>query len=173
MTACNLQPAQKTALSRDPEITVPASNFFKEFIFLMTNILKLAIKTVLLAAVASAAFAQQDSSPSPAPGGEVKTYTGVISDSMCTSKHMLKHMNAANDAECVRKCVKDGFDYVLVVGDDYLVLKGKPEEFDKYAGQKVTVKGTVKKDELTAESVTPAKTAAPSKPAATKKKGNS
>jgi len=71
------------------------------------------------------------------------------------------------------KCVKDGFDYVLVVKDDYFILKGKPEEFDKYAGQKVTVKGTVKKDELIAQSVTPAKDAAPPKPAATRKKKGS
>jgi hypothetical protein len=117
--------------------------------------------------------AQQASSGSPASSGEVKTFTGVISDSMCTTKHMLQHMNAANDADCVRKCVKDGFDYVLVVGGDYYILKGKPEEFDKYAGKKVTVKGTVKKDELTAESVMPAKDAAPAKPANTKKKKSS
>ena len=134
---------------------------------------KSAILLTTLFIIGLTGVAQQDSSQSPTQSGEVKTFTGVISDSMCTTKHMLKHMNAANDAECVRKCVKDGFDYVLVVGDDYLILKGKPEEFDKYAGEKVTVKGTVKKDELTAESVTPAKDAAPSKPASTKKKKGS
>jgi hypothetical protein len=140
----------------------------------MTNNLKLAINTIILAAVAIAAFARQEPSQSAAQSGEVKTFTGVISDSMCTTQHMLKHMNAANDTDCVRKCVKDGFDYVLVVGGDYLILKGLPEEFDKYAGQKVTVKGTVKKDELTAQSVTPAKAATPSRPATRqKKKGGS
>ncbi len=111
------------------------------------------LATLLVAGLTG--IAQNGSSQPTTPAGEVKTFTGVISDSMCTTKHMLKHMKAANDAECVRKCVKDEFDYVLVVDNDYYVLKGKPEDFDKYAGQKVTVKGTVKKDELTAESVTP------------------
>jgi len=97
-----------------------------------------------------------------------KTFTGVISDSMCTTNHMLKEMKAANQAECVRKCVKDSFDYALVVGKDYYILKGNPEELDKYAAQRVTVKGTLQGDTLTATSVTPAP-AKPSKPAATKK----
>jgi hypothetical protein len=118
----------------------------------MKNLFRIAV-ALALSAMSIAVFSQKDSSQSP--DSKSQTFTGVISDSMCTSKHMLQHMKAANDAECVRKCIKDGFDYVLVVGDDYYILKGKPEEFDKYAGQKVTVKGTVKKDELTAESVMP------------------
>jgi len=81
---------------------------------------------------------------------------------------MLKEMKAANQAECVRKCVKDSFDYALVVGKDYYILKGNPEELDKYAAQRVTVKGTLQGDTLTATSVTPAP-AKPSKPAAKKK----
>ena len=96
-----------------------------------------------------------------------KTFTGVVSDSMCTTNHMLKEMKAANQAECVRKCVKDSFDYALVVGKDYYILKGNPEELDKYAAQRVTVKGSLKGDTLTVTSVTPAKA---SKPTAKKKK---
>lgn len=95
-----------------------------------------------------------------------KTFTGIVSDSMCTTNHMLKEMKAANQAECVRKCVKDSFDYVLVVGKDYYILKGNPEELDKYAAQRVTVKGTLQGDTLTATSITPAPA---SKPAAKKK----
>ena len=94
-----------------------------------------------------------------------KSFTGIVSDSMCTTNHMLKEMKAANQAECVRKCVKDSFDYALVVGKDYYILKGNPEELDKYAAQRVTVKGTLKGDTLTATSITPA--------AATKKKAAS
>lgn len=96
-----------------------------------------------------------------------KTFTGTVSDSMCTTNHMLKEMKAANQAECVRKCVKDSFDYALVVGKDYYILKGNPQELDKYAAQRVTVKGTLQGDTLTATSITPAPAA---KPAATKKK---
>ncbi len=139
---------------------------------MMNHKFKFEVIVGALLIVSSAAFAQKDSQQ-PSPENGKKTFTGVISDSMCTAKHMLKHMNAANDADCVRKCVKQSFDYVLVVGDDYYILKGKPEEFDKYAGQKVTVTGTVTKDELTAESVTPAKNTGAQKPAATSKKKSS
>ena len=76
-------------------------------------------------------------------------------------------------AECTRTCVKQGSDYALVSGGKVYTLKGDAKQIDKYAGQKVTVKGTVKKDELTAQSVTPAKAAAPLKPAATRKKKGS
>ena len=119
----------------------------------MKSIKTLAIIPALF--VATLTFAQE------------KTFTGVVSDSMCTTTHMLKEMKAANEAECVRKCVKESFDYALVVGKDYYILKGNPQELDKYAAQRVTVKGTLKGDTLTATSVTPAKA---SKPAAAKKK---
>jgi len=97
---------------------------------------------------------------------EQKAFTGVVSDSMCFSKHMLKDMGAANEPDCVRMCRKEHFDYVLLTGKeekDYVILKGKTEDFDKYVAQKVTVKGTLHGDTLTAESVAPAKDA-PRKP---------
>jgi hypothetical protein len=118
--------------------------------------LSILLLTVFLAA---SAFAQK-----------AQTFTGTISDSMCTNKHMLDHMKATSEADCVRKCAKEGFDYALVVGKDYYILKGDPQTFDKYAGQKVTVKGTLNKDELTAESVTPVAGGKSDKPAGTKKK---
>jgi hypothetical protein len=52
--------------------------------------------------------------------------------------------------------VKGGSDYALVVGKKVYTLKGDKSELDKYAGEKVTVKGTVSGDTLTAQSVTPA-----------------
>src|SRR5438874_5535486 len=93
---------------------------------------------------------------------EPKTFTGIVSDSMCFSRHMLKDMGAANESDCVRLCRKEHFDYVLLTGKeekDYVILKGKPEDFDKYVAQKVTVKGTLQGDTVTVESVAPAKAA--------------
>ena len=93
---------------------------------------------------------------------EQNTFTGIVSDSMCFSKHMLKDMGAANEPDCVRLCRQERFDYVLLTGKeekDYVILKGKPEDFGKYVAQKVTVKGTLKGDTVTVESVAPAKAA--------------
>jgi hypothetical protein len=65
--------------------------------------------------------------------------TGTISDSMCGAKHMM----SGDDAGCVRTCVKNGSQFVLVANDQVYVLHGEQEDFDKLAGQTVTVTGGV------------------------------
>jgi len=86
--------------------------------------------------------------------GEQKTLTGVVSDAMCGSTHMMKDKPAA---DCLRYCVKQGTKYALVAGKSVYTLEGHETELDKYAAQKVTVKGTLKGETLTVESVLPAK----------------
>ncbi len=44
----------------------------------------------------------------------------------------------------------------LVVGKSVYTLEGHEAELDKYAAKKVTVKGTVKGETMTVESVVPA-----------------
>jgi hypothetical protein len=83
--------------------------------------------------------------------GSQKTLTGVVSDSMCGANHMAKNMNPA---DCLRLCVKKGTKYALVVGKDLYTLEGHEAELDKYAAQKVSLKGTVKGQVMTVESVT-------------------
>jgi hypothetical protein len=90
----------------------------------------------------------------PQTSGAQKTLTGVVSDAMCGKTHMMKDKSAA---ECLRYCVKQGNKYALVVGKTVYTLDGHEAELDKYAAQKVTVKGTVKDDTVTVESVAPAK----------------
>jgi len=85
--------------------------------------------------------------------GAQKTLTGVVSDAMCGQTHMMKDKA---DADCLRYCVKQGNKYALVVGKSVYTLEGHETELDKYAAQKVTVKGTVKGEALTVESVVPA-----------------
>jgi hypothetical protein len=84
--------------------------------------------------------------------GSQKTLTGVVSDSMCGANHMAKNMNPA---DCLRMCVKKGTKYALVVGKDIYTLEGHEAELDKYAAQTVSLKGTVKGQVITVESVTP------------------
>jgi hypothetical protein len=90
----------------------------------------------------------------PQTPGEQKTLTGVVSDAMCGSTHMMKDKP---DAECLRYCVKQGTKYALVAGKNVYTLEGHETELDKYAAQKVTVKGTLKGETLKVESVLLAK----------------
>ena len=86
--------------------------------------------------------------------GEQKTLTGIVSDAMCGQTHMMKDKPAA---ECLRYCIKQGTKYALVAGKMVYTLEGHEAELDKYAARKVTVKGTLKGETLTVESVLPAK----------------
>jgi len=86
--------------------------------------------------------------------GDQKTLTGIVSDAMCGQTHMMK---GKPDAECLRYCVKQGTKYALVADKKVYTLEGHEAELDKYAAQKVTVKGTLKGETLTVESLIPAK----------------
>jgi len=86
--------------------------------------------------------------------GEQKTLTGIVSDAMCGATHMMKDKPAA---ECLRYCVKQGTKYALLADKNVYTLEGHEAELDKYAAQKVTVKGTLKGEALMVESLIPAK----------------
>jgi hypothetical protein len=87
-------------------------------------------------------------------GGEQKTLTGIVSNAMCGQTHIMK---GKPDAECLHYCFKQGTKYALVAGKSVYTLEGHETELDKYAAQKVTVKGTLKGETLTVESMVPAK----------------
>lgn len=80
--------------------------------------------------------------------------TGVLTDSMCTKKHM---MSGKSNAECVRICVKDGANYVVVRGDKVYELKGDTKKFYALAGQKVKVSGDLKGNVFLVSAIAPAK----------------
>jgi hypothetical protein len=88
------------------------------------------------------AFAQQQS------------FTGVVTDSMCGATHMAKDKTPA---ECTRMCVKDGMKYALGADKKLYTLEGHEEELSKLAGQRVTVKGTLKGDTLSVQEVAASK----------------
>jgi hypothetical protein len=82
------------------------------------------------------------------------TLTGVITDNMCGTKHM---MPGKSDAECTRACVKRGAKFAVVADGKVIVLDGKASELGALAGQKATVTGELKGDTLTVSSVSAAK----------------
>lgn len=84
---------------------------------------------------------------------DAHSFTGVVSDSMCGAKHVMK----GDDASCARGCVEHGANYALVSGDKVYTLDGDKEKLGKYAGQSVTITGSVDGDKIKVESVKPAK----------------
>ena len=113
------------------------------------------ISIIMLGLTAPAIFGQSAQSQNPRQGTTaIKALTGVVSDSMCGDKHMAKNKTPA---ECTRECVKAGSDYALVVGKEVYVLKGDQAEIDKLAGKRATVKGSVKGNIVTVESIAAAK----------------
>jgi hypothetical protein len=71
-----------------------------------------------------------------------QTFTGVITDDMC-SKADHKSMNMGPDAKCVTECVKGmSGKYVLYDGKTAYILSNQKAP-EKFAGQKVTVTGTL------------------------------
>jgi len=122
---------------------------------------------IVLLSASMLGFAQKPAKSGASATSKPESYTGVISDTACKSKHDMAGMGAKDEPDCVKKCVAQGEKYVLLAGKDVYKLEGTPADFAKYAAQNVTVKGSLQGDTLKATSVTPAKA---SKPATTKKK---
>jgi len=70
-----------------------------------------------------------------------KTFTGVITDTMCGAKSHRAMMKDKSDAECARLCAKGPFGYALVDGTNVMKLSDQKTPA-KYAAQKVKVTGT-------------------------------
>jgi hypothetical protein len=71
---------------------------------------------------------------------------------MCGAHHMMKN---ATPAQRTRACVKEGSDSALVSGTKVYTLKADKTQLDKYAGQKVTIKGEANGNTITIKSVAP------------------
>ncbi|HVX25647.1 MAG TPA: hypothetical protein VHB70_04860 [Parafilimonas sp.] len=73
-------------------------------------------------------------------------WTGYISDSHCGAMG-----NDPSHAACAKKCVKEGYKPVFVVGDKVYAISN-PDKALKYVGDKVTIEGSMNGD--TAISIT-------------------
>jgi hypothetical protein len=72
-----------------------------------------------------------------------QTFTGIITDSMCARADHSKMQMGPTDAQCTLACISEhDATYILYVGKEAFDLSDqkKPE---KFAGQKVTVTGTL------------------------------
>jgi hypothetical protein len=85
-----------------------------------------------------------------------KTFTGVITDTMCGGKPHSAMLKDKSEAECVRLCAKGPFGYALYDGNNVMKLSDQTTPA-KYAAQKVRVSGTYdeKTKTLKVVSITP------------------
>ncbi|MGA2713548.1 MAG: hypothetical protein ABSG41_10625 [Bryobacteraceae bacterium] len=75
------------------------------------------------------------------PGAEsLKTFTGVVTDTMCGSKPHSNMMKDKTEAECVRLCARGPNGYALFDGTAVMKLSDQKTSA-KYAGQQVKVTG--------------------------------
>lgn len=88
--------------------------------------------------------------------GPTRTFTGIITDTMCGADHAMMHVSP--DSKCVRECVKAGSKYALLVGEKVYTLSDQ-EAPAKYAAQKVKVTGVLdeKGNVLQVQSIKPVK----------------
>jgi hypothetical protein len=82
-----------------------------------------------------------------------RTFTGVVTTTMCKDRHF----TGMAAADCVRKCVKDGNPYALLVGDKLYTLDGDTAGLDAFAGATATVTGTSRGDKIHVSSVSGSK----------------
>jgi hypothetical protein len=78
------------------------------------------------------------------------TITGVLTDDMCTKKHM---MPGKPNADCVRECIKHGAKFVIVSSGKVVAVSGNTELLIAHAGKKVTLTGEVKGETFAVSSV--------------------
>lgn len=90
--------------------------------------------------------------PQPVAHNEpLETYEGVITDSHCGAKHASAIGESA--ADCTRKCVHAGEQFILVDRDSTYMLEGEMQLLKKMAGQRVRVIGTLNGKTITVNHV--------------------
>lgn len=92
-------------------------------------------------------------SPATQPPEPGTTFTGMITDSHCSARHMRTSGQSAS--ECSRNCFRRGASYVLVDHDHRYTLVGGEQSLTKLAGARVTVTGTRQGDAILVGSAAP------------------
>jgi hypothetical protein len=97
----------------------------------------LALGLVFTSVTVLSSAAQASASEAPEPA---QTFVGMITDSYCGAKHKFSDRSPA---ECTRICVKNGSQYVLLVGNKVYALQGDIVRLNRTAGERVTVTGSL------------------------------
>ena len=76
-------------------------------------------------------------------GQGTRTFTGVVTDSMCSTADHAQMRMGPTDAECVTACISEhGATYVLYDGKNVYELSDQKTP-EKFAARKVTITGTL------------------------------
>ena len=108
-----------------------------------------AVIIALLTATAVLAFSQKDS-PDSKP---VQALTGVLSDSRCMGHH--PSASKMTSADCTLFCIKQGASWALVDGDRIYTLKADSPSFNRLAGQRVKLTGSIEGKSIDVKSIEP------------------
>lgn len=96
------------------------------------------------------------------PGGKtaptIETFTGEITESLCPKNHddMMKQMKSMrmDKATCERTCIQMGAKYTLYdSAKDQVYRLDNAKKVEPFAGRKVRVTGTLKKNTITVQNV--------------------
>lgn len=101
---------------------------------------------VVAAAAPTAAVAEEPNTAAPQP-----LFSGVISDHQCGARHNKE--SGKSPSECTLACVRNGGKYALVNGDKKYALDGNADELSHWAGQRVTIAGTLSGETIKVTSV--------------------
>ena len=92
-------------------------------------------------------------------GQDGRTFTGVITDTECSTADHSHMRMGPTDAECVTACIGEhGGSYVLFDGKNVYALSNQKTP-EKFAARKVTITGTLdaKRKAIQVDSIRPAK----------------
>jgi hypothetical protein len=121
-------------------------------LILLCAIIAIGLAVGLAALTAGAALAlAQGQELQTVPGvqfqaASARTFSGVISDSVCAARHETNMNMGAHG--CTRMCVARQAKYALVGSDSVYTLQGGTEALDKYAGERVSLSGVLDGDTI-------------------------
>ena len=132
----------------------PGKFWFRTIALSVTAAVLCALAIAAITSTAAFGFGQRESSSQPdsAPNSaKAQTATGVLTDAHCGARHPSDSGLTAGD--CARICVKQGSSWALVDGEKVYLIKGDSPYFDKLAGQRVRVLGTLQGSTIKVQSL--------------------
>jgi len=132
----------------------PSIQFRTEILIIMKSSFLSVIALVLLM------FLQLPAAGSPGSktSSGQQTFTGEVTESLCPKNHddMMKEMKnmRMDKATCERTCIQMGAKYTLYdAAADQVYRFDNPKKVEAFAGQRVRVTGTLKKNTITIQNV--------------------
>jgi len=127
--------------------------FFGDFTFMKRPLLPIAALLLFVSLQLPAA-----SLPSDKTSPTVRAFTGEVTESLCPKNHddMMKEMKnmRMDKATCERTCIQMGAKYTLYdAASDQVYRFDDQKKIEAFAGQKVRVTGTLKKNTITIQNV--------------------